>query len=254
MGRTDEEERTTPAAPDCRGCPVRRLAIFKPLTPDQVGTIARLRKSFRVLPRKTRILKAGQPKDELYTLFSGWAFRYKMLESGRRQILDFLLPGDFIGFDRIAVVDPGMSVEALTDVALCAFDRTEMIEALKTHPAIAMSIASMTSQADTVMAEHLTGLGRKSAVDRVGSLLLELFTRQARREHIINGGCRFPLTRHHIADAVGLSDEYVTRALRELRDRGFVTLEAQRLTILNYEGLAKSVSWTDTYLVPRAML
>ena len=253
MGRSDDNKPTMPAAPTCQGCPVRRLAVFKPFTPEQVDTISRLRKSFRVLPRKTRVLKSGQSKDEFYTLFSGWAFRYKMLESGRRQIMDFLLPGDFIGFDQLTVVDSGMSVEALTDVAICVFDRTQMIETLKTHPTLAMSVAWMTSQADTVMAEHLTGLGRKSAVDRVGSLLLELFTRQARREHIVNSSCRFPLTRHHIADAVGLSDEYVTRALRELRDRGFVTLEAQRLAILNYEELARSVSWTDTYLVPRAM-
>lgn len=94
--------------------------------------------------------------------------------NGRRQIIDFLLPGDFIGLDNLTLVDSGISVETLTDAALCVFDRGEMIDAVQAHPALKLAMARMTLQTDAAWAEQ----GRKTAVEGAGSLLLKLFKRQ----------------------------------------------------------------------------
>ena len=104
---------------------VQWAAIFKVTVEEQAEAIAEplrfiqsMKTEHRHLPAGADIIHPGQEDAELYTLFSGWAFRYQLLPDGRRQILNFLLPGDLVGLQASLLSAAQHGIEALTEVEL----------------------------------------------------------------------------------------------------------------------------------------
>ena len=81
----------------CRECPLRANSLFIVHSNAELALIESLKRDQTVLPADSGIIDEGRTDAPLYTLLTGWAFRFKTLSDGRRQILNFLLPGDFIG-------------------------------------------------------------------------------------------------------------------------------------------------------------
>src|SRR6202020_3316924 len=113
------------------------------------------------------IIGAGDPSPEIYTLYSGWAFRFKMLPDGRRQILNFLLPGDLIGL-QAAMFDAALhGIEALTEVQLCVLPRRKVWALFGQMPNLAFDVAWLGSREESITDENLTSVGRRSASERL---------------------------------------------------------------------------------------
>jgi CRP-like cAMP-binding protein len=103
----------------CYECALRACGRFKAVTSEELSFISEMLREQVSLPAGAEIIRAGDDSPELYTLYSGWAFRSKKLPDGRRQILNFLLPGDLLGL-QAAMFDAALhDIEALTDVRLC---------------------------------------------------------------------------------------------------------------------------------------
>jgi CRP-like cAMP-binding protein len=238
---------------DCRLCPVRGLSLFRPFEGVALARLNRLRAGTRTVPAGVPICAPGLDDGHLYTVFRGWAFSYRMRDDGRRQILDFHLAGDLLGSERLATASPDVGLEALTPVLLCAFRRDALVAAAEDLPALGGALSWMTSREGAVLAERLVTLGRRRASERVGHLILELWTRQRWREPGPGNICNFPPTQRHLADALGLTPEHVNRAVAELREAGLVTLAGRRLGLPDPARLAEFADWTNTYLDPRPL-
>lgn len=105
----------------CRNCPLRDSGAFADNSEAEIDFIQQFKKRQTKVATGNPILREGNNGNELYTLLSGWAFRFRMLSDGRRQIFNFLLPGDFVGLqDQLGQASPH-SVEALADATLCVF-------------------------------------------------------------------------------------------------------------------------------------
>lgn len=114
-----------PAA--CGTCLLHDLPhAFLPAAPEERVAIAAFRSGTRAVPAGQAIIEEAQRSTHLYTLYAGWAFRYKTLSDGRRQILHFLLPGDLMGLQDEFAEGYTHGVEAATDVRLCAFPRDRL--------------------------------------------------------------------------------------------------------------------------------
>jgi CRP-like cAMP-binding protein len=86
----------------CFECRLRTCGLFKPVSRDELAIIDDIKREHLAVPAGTEIIRADEENSELYTLYAGWAFRFKVLPDGRRQILNFLLPGDLL--KRIPVI------------------------------------------------------------------------------------------------------------------------------------------------------
>ena len=107
----------------CRDCPLRPLKLFHEPTGEELELVQSLKRRERRLGAGESLIHEGQTDAPLYTLLQGWAFRYKTLSDGRRQILSFLLPGDFIGVQQKMSDAAAHGVEALTESLFCVFQR-----------------------------------------------------------------------------------------------------------------------------------
>jgi CRP-like cAMP-binding protein len=207
--------------------------VFKPITTNELGAINAIKREHVALPAGTEIIRAGDDSPEIYTLYSGWAFRFKTLPDGRRQILNFLLPGDLIGLQAAMFEASQHSIEALTDVQLCLLPRRKVWALFGELPELAFDIAWLGSREESYVDENLTSTGRRTAAERTAALIIMLYKRAKALALVTGNTFAFPLTQQHIADALGLSLVHTNKTLARLRRLGVFTRVNGSLTVVN---------------------
>lgn len=231
-----EEDRSSPAplAPQCQTCPLRPKACFHTATPEELQVIDTLKQAEITREAGSLLIAEGDTDAALYTLLSGWAFRFKTLPDGRRQILSILMPGDFIGLQQKMQAAAGHGVQALTDVRLCLFARDALWQIHRTLPSLGYDITWLAARHEGLVDDNLLTVGRRAASERIAALLLTLTVRATALDPAVpRDGLAFPLTQVHIADALGLSLVHTNRHLRALERNGLITWLSGRRLLLN---------------------
>ena len=226
---------------------MHRVPMFKSQQPSETALIASLRHAQIGRDAGATLIAEGQADAPLYTLFAGWAFRFKTLRDGRRQILNFLLPGDFIGLQQNVAEGALHGVEALTEVRLCPFPRNALWVLHREAPALGYDVTWLAAQEESVVDDHLLSVGRRSAAERIATLLVLIFKRAAALlPQPATQGVPFPLTQQHIADALGLSLVHTHRTLRQLEKLGLHSIEGGQLRLHNPAALLRLADlWGD---------
>ncbi len=227
----------------CPQCPLRACEIFHAVGAEELDFISALKAGeLRTGPAST-VLQEGSPSDQLFTLLEGWAFRYKTLDDGRRQITSFALPGDFIGIQGSMEGDMDYSVETLTPAVLCCFPRNRVWELFQRCPSLAFDITWLAARQESILNEHLLSLGRRNAVECAAYYILHLYLRAADVGLATDGKVRFPFTQEHLADALGLSLVHTNKTLKKLSADGLMTWEHGWCFIPDVVPLAELAKW-----------
>lgn len=238
----------------CSACPLRPLPGYKSLAKPQLEAIFAMKRGQAVVPPGAAILREGDPAPQLHTVLRGWAFRYKTLPDGRRQILNILLPGDLIGLQAEIDSPASHNVEALTEVTLCVFHDDALWTLYRDQPALALDITWLAAHEERIVDEALVSTGRRSALERVAALLVYLFKRARVAGLLKNGTVPLPLTQSHMADTLGLSLVHTNRTLQRLRKDGFIRLEEGRLAIGDLSALARVAAYWEAVPSDRPLL
>ena len=241
---TAPPSRRTPGSPavpvDCAHCPIAGLTVCQPFHGPQLDIVQTFKLGDRILPAGSPLYAPGQELKELYNLLNGWVLLYRVLESGRRQILDLALPGSFIGYQPDLHLPMLHGAECLTDVALCVFPRKPFDNLGKAHPSLLLQLARLNSQELIRTQDHLTNVGSRPALKRIAHLLCEILRRlNGPHASLPRQVVSIPLTQTHIADALGLTSVYVSKTLRQFKKEGVLVFRRGRLTILNPGRLAE---------------
>jgi CRP-like cAMP-binding protein len=238
----------------CHDCALRACGLFKPVSPEELDSINQIKREHLLVPAGAEIIRAGDAAPELYTLYSGWAFRFKTLPDGRRQILNFLLPGDLLGL-QAAMFDAALhGIDALTEVQLCALPRRQVLSLFGQMPALAFDVAWLGSREESIVNENLTSAGRRSASERVAALIVALYKRAGALGLVAEQTFAFPLTQQHIADALGLSLVHTNKTLARLRRMGMFTRVNGMLTLTNPRVLERVGQYFDEEIVLRPLI
>ncbi|MDN3920493.1 Crp/Fnr family transcriptional regulator [Roseateles violae] len=240
----------------CRECPLRQLPLFITHSAEELELLQALKqRELRLAAGETLILE-GQTDTPLFTLLSGWAFRFKTLSDGRRQILNFLLAGDFIGVQQKMGDAAAHGVTTLTDSLFCVFQRDALWELHRRSPVMGFNTTWLIAHEESLVDDSLLSVGRRSAEERIASLLILLFKRAAALQ--LDGGAAgvpFPLTQQHMADALGLSLVHTNKTLRKLEKRGLHELKDGRLYLRDARALTRLADvWGDGKPTPRPLV
>ena len=200
----------------CGQCPLRRRSNLREFTAEELSFVKRFKTDeLRVEPGAS-FLREGAQSEYLYTVLNGWAFRYKMLDDGRRQILNYALPADLLGLQGTLMNEMEHSVEALTPLTLCVFPRGKLWELYGHFPSLAFDVTWLAAHEERLIDEYLVSLGRRSAVERTAFLLLHLFMRAEDCGLAKDGAIQFPFTQQHLADTLGMSLVHTNKTLKRL--------------------------------------
>jgi CRP-like cAMP-binding protein len=215
------------------------LPLFMENSPEEVCLVQSLkRRETRLVAGETLIFE-GQTDSPLYTLLKGWAFRFKTLRDGRRQILNLLLPGDFIGVQQKMGDVSAHGVMTLTDAVFCVFGRDSLWELHRESPSMGFNVTWLTAREESLVDNTLLSVGRRTAQERIAMLLILLFKHAAAMQ--ADGGkagVPFPLTQQHVADALGLSLVHTNKTMRRLEQLGLHHIVDGRLHLDNPKALA----------------
>ena len=224
----------------CQDCPLRPLKLFLEPAGDELELVQSLKRREQHLRAGETLIHEGQTDAPLYTLLQGWAFRYKTLSDGRRQILNFLLAGDFIGVQQKMGDAAAHGVEALTDAQFCVFQRDALWELHRRSPTMGFGVTWLTAHEESMVDDTLLSVGRRSAEERIASMLILLFKRaSALQADAGAAGVEFPLTQQHMADGLGLSLVHTNKTLRKLERLGLHRIADGRLVLRDVKALAR---------------
>jgi CRP-like cAMP-binding protein len=170
------------------------------------------------------------------------------LRDGQRQIVDFHIPGDFLGLRSVLLNVSDHSIEPITNIEVTEVLATDLLDGFAQTPKLAVAILWAASRDEAIVVEHLVNIGCRSAIERVAHFLLELGARLALVDMGDKGGFFCPLSQYLLTDALGLSAVHVNRVLRQLREQGLVTFQEGHVTYNNYAGLVELADFDPIYL------
>ncbi|HUC60504.1 MAG TPA: helix-turn-helix domain-containing protein [Alphaproteobacteria bacterium] len=179
----------------------------------------------------------GDDAENVYELMSGMVKLFKLLPDGRRQITGFLWSGDIMGVAHSELYLYG--AEAITDVVLCRYPRARFDDLVDQVPGLGRRVLKVIARELSAAQEQMLLLGRKTAVEKIASFLLDMAERQL--EQLETRGCVLvPMGRSDIADYLGLTTETVSRTLTKLKQDHVIALPSPaRVTVENRDRLAE---------------
>ena len=227
---------------------VRKLGTFVALSDVELSVIETLHKRRRTFVAGRDLVHQGQSDQAAYILASGWACSYKILPDGERQIIDFQIPGDFLGLRSVLLHMSDHSIEPITDIEVSEVMVGDLLDAFGKTPRLAMAVLWAASRDEAMVVEHLVDIGRRTAIERMAHFLLELGSRLALVGIGSKSGYQCPLTQYLMADGLGLSAVHVNRVLRQLREEGMVSFRDGLVVFENYNKLVDFAGFDEAYL------
>ena len=212
--------------PSCGDCPIRHRAVCARCDSDELAHLDEI-KYYRSFQAGQTVIWSGDRMDFVASVVSGIATLTQTMEDGRRQMVGLLLPSDFVG--RPGRGHAAYDVTATTDLVMCCFRKKPFEEMMISTPHIGQRLLEMTLDELDAAREWMLLLGRKTAREKISSLLAILARRDASLK-AGTGACSFdlPLTREEMADYLGLTLETVSRQISALKREGVIELEGKR--------------------------
>ncbi len=213
---------------DCGECPIRHRAVCARCETDELARLEQI-KYYRSYQAGQTVIWSGDRMDFVASVVSGVATLTQTMEDGRRQMVGLLLPSDFVGRPGRGVAS--YDVTATTDLVMCCFRRRPFEELIVSTPHVSQRLLEMTLDELDAAREWMLLLGRKTAREKIASLLAIVARRDASlRAASARGALVFmlPLTREQMADYLGLTLETVSRQMSALRKDGIIVLEGNR--------------------------
>lgn len=210
-----------PVGHPCQGCSVRDKAVCGVLDcPD----LAEFRSHGRTLTLAAgqALFHEGDPATRVFTVTSGSLRLYKLLADGRRQVVGFMRPSEFLGMS--SNEEHAFGAEALESSELCCFPRQRFDDFVETHGSMERALYVMAGHELAAAQQQLVLLGRKTATERLASFLLSLAKAAGRGPGTATASIRLPMSRADIADYLGLTKETVSRLFSDFRSRRLIRL------------------------------
>jgi len=226
----------------------RKLSAVVQLTKAEFACLDAMQAKVRCVPAGTEIVRDGEPFAHAYIVKAGWAIRFKSLSDGRRQILNFVLPGDVVGLFSALFEVADHSVAALTDLEVHPVEPTKLVTMFGTCPRLGAAVAWAAGREESILAEQVVRIGRRSAYERMAHIVIELLHRLRLVGAVDHHSFELPLTQEILADTLGLSVVHVNRTLRRLRDDGLLRMKGDRVAIDDLDRLSRIAEFSPHYL------
>ncbi len=227
---------------------VEKLRGYGPMSPADAALLEAACQHPRKFPAGHDLILEGDKPGPAFVILSGWACRYKILAGGSRQIISFMMPGDFCDMHVALLAQMDHSIAMLTDASVATIPLDQMETLVEARPGLAKAFWWTQLVDEGVLRATIVSLGRRTSLERVAHLLCELCFRMRHAGLAPAETFVMPFTQIILADAVGLTPVHVNRIVRELRTLGALDLGVGTLVIADLALLSQIAGFDDNYL------
>lgn len=227
---------------------IDKLSSFGQLDHEDIARLIAATSQPQIYPPRQDLIREGDRPGNVFVILDGWVCRYKILPSGTRQILAFLMPGDCCDLHVGLLAEMDHCIQAITPAQVATISRGEMDEIMSEHPNIAKALYIAQLVDEGTMRAWITSMGRRTSIERVAHLMCELYLRARNIGLASEPELRLPLSQALLADSLGMTPVHLNRVLKELRERGAMTLQRGSLLISDATNLVQIAGFDENYL------
>lgn len=231
-----------------KSCIIKHFSHFCSLKEEEKQLLTTLEESPTNIKSGALLWEIGDPANEFCTLKSGWAYSYRHLENGDRQILEVFLPGDIIGLREFAFSERLENVRMIDNGVICHFPHKRMLNLFRRSLKLTSIMFAIGSRQQAMLTERLVTLARRTARQKMAHFLYEMYLRLRQTNPDISNQFRLPLSQEQLADVLGLSPVHVSRTFTALSEDGLVFRDRHNLTIPDLQALCDEAGFDDCYL------
>jgi CRP-like cAMP-binding protein len=232
---------------------VTRLSRLMELSAIDLKSLERIVDHERLVKRRQDLVVIGDEYRNLCFVNDGYAIRYKLLRSGKRQILNVILPGDVIGFP-VSFFDRSIySVVAISDLTynMCSLD--SYVRLCYEQPQFGLAMSWLAAHEAAIYAEHIVDLGRRTPVERLAHFLLEVHARLQAVGRAEKTSFNLPFSQEIIADVLGLSVPHLNRVIQKLRTDQLINTQSRLVKLTDMASLQTLAQYQPLGLAPIPM-
>ena len=211
---------------DCEHCRIRLRAICSALDFGELAELEAIAQAVH-FDKKETIFLEGEEAHATYTITSGTVRLYRLFADGRRQILGFMLPGDFLGLDLVA--HHAFSADAVEPVSACRFARKSFTALTACKPHLLRRLHAATARELNLAQDQMTALGRRGAEEKLAWFFIHLRERGNPAASVV----RLPMSRLDIADFLGLTIETVSRTLSKFARQNALAITSDGVRLID---------------------
>lgn len=220
----------------CQACALHALCLPASISVDELHSLDAIVRTRRPLDRGQQLFASGARFQSLFVVRSG-SFK-TTLESttGETQVLGFHLPGEIIGFDALSDDIHRCNAEALERASVCEVPYAQLDEFASQVPGLRRQLMRIASREVVKDHEHLMMMGRKQAQERLAIFLRSLSERY-RNLHRAPELLELPMSRHELANYLGLVVETVSRLFTRFEELGVLEVNRKQIRIVDFAKL-----------------
>lgn len=217
----------------------KKIARHISLSEGDLSSLWDLVESEITIKKRRDLIVDGYEFRKLCFIEEGIAARYKLLRNGKRQIVNFLLPGDMIGLPGSFLDAARYSVVAVTDMKMQVCTLNSYVQLCYQRPQFGLALSWLAVEDSIMCSEHIIDTGRRTPVERLAHFLLEIHSRLAAVGCAPEDEFVLPISQEIISDALGLSVPHLNRTLAKLRSDGLISINGRELKFIDRDALAQ---------------
>lgn len=227
---------------------ILKLSSLAVLKDEDQNVLRSLTRDASTVPAYTDLIREGDKPDGVYLIVEGIACRYKLRANGTRQIMAYLVPGDFCDLDVALLQRMDHTLATLSACRVVHIDLGTITNLTEHHPSIAHALRLATLVDEATLREWLLNIGRRSAPERIAHLFCELLLRFEAVGRVSADSYDLHIRQEDLADTTGLSTVHVNRTLQYLRQEGLIEFDGRRMKILDLPKLKELSEFKSNYL------
>jgi CRP-like cAMP-binding protein len=227
---------------------IDKLRLLAELDEGDVHALINATSRARKIPARHDLIREGDRPGPVFVMLEGWACRYKILPSGTRQVLAFLMPGDSCDLHIGLLAEMDHSIQSMTPARVAMIERAEMDALMTDRPRIARAMYIAQLIDESTMRAWITSMGRRNSTERVAHLMCELYLRARNIGLTTEMTFALPVSQIILADSLGMTSVHINRIFRELRLAGAMALSRGSLKIVDPNKLVRIAGFDENYL------
>ncbi|MGY3443594.1 MULTISPECIES: Crp/Fnr family transcriptional regulator [unclassified Bradyrhizobium] len=218
---------------------IRKVRLHTALAEEDIVALRSIVSSVKELGPGTSIVQEGSISSHCCVMLSGFSYRAKVSDGGKRQILSFHIAGDMPDLHGMLLKRMDHDLTTLTDARVGFIEHRALRKVIDARPAVAEALWRETLIDAVLFREWIVSLGTRTAAARMAYLVAELRQRLAAIDMVAEDQFRFPVTQAKLAEALGLSTVHVNRVLQSFRSRGILDINGQLVTLRDIEKIVE---------------